>query len=242
MKVCSVSYLNSIPFVFGLENTKIGVELSSDIPSICAQKLQNGEVDIALVPVAIIPTLDNPSIISPYCISSDGPVETVCLFSEVPLDKIDKVLLDYHSKTSNALVQLLSKYYWNIKPIFVDSEEHFEIQIKGTTAGVIIGDRAFDYRQKYPYVYDLSDEWKKFSKLPFVFACWVSNKPINPSFENDFSSSLKYGISNLKTALGEKSYLFDTKIDKLRYLSEVISYDFSSQKRRSMQMFLNLIT
>ena len=92
MKVCSVSYLNSIPFVFGLENKSIGVDLSLDIPSRCAEKLQQDEVDLALVPVAIIPSLESPSIVSPFCISSDGAVQTVCLFSEVPLDQIDTMI------------------------------------------------------------------------------------------------------------------------------------------------------
>jgi chorismate dehydratase len=242
LKVCSVSYLNSIPFVYGLENHNIGVDLSSDIPSKCAKKLQDGVVDIALVPVAIIPTLDNPSIISPYCISSDGAVETVCLFSEVPLENIDTILLDYHSRTSNALVQLLSQHFWNIQPQFIDSQTNFESLIKDTTAGVIIGDRAYDFRDKYPYVYDLSEEWKKFTGLPFVFACWVSNAPVDPSFEAAFSSALHYGISNLKLALAEKAQQFDTSIDKWNYLTEVISYDLSKDKRKAMKMFLELIS
>ena len=118
MKVCSVSYLNSIPFVYGLENSDIEVDLSLEIPSVCGQKLLNNEVDIALLPVAVIPTLDYADVVSPYCISSDGAVQTVCLFSEVPLEQIDTILLDYHSRTSNALVQLLSKRFWKIQPKF----------------------------------------------------------------------------------------------------------------------------
>ena len=242
MKVCSVSYLNSIPFVFGLENRNIGVDLSLDIPSRCAEKLQQDEVDLALVPVAIIPSLESPSIVSPFCISSDGAVQTVCLFSEVPLDQIDTIFLDYHSKTSNALVQLLSKHFWRIQPKFIDSKSDFENDIKGTTAGVIIGDRAYDYRNIFSYIYDLSEEWKTFTGLPFVFACWVSNKPVTSSFEEIFSEALKYGISNLELALSEKSNSFETQIDKKKYLTEVISYDLTEDKRKSMKMFLDFIS
>ena len=79
MKVCSVSYLNSIPFVYGLENSGIEVDLSLEIPSVCGQKLQNNEVDLALLPIAVIPTLDYADVVSPYCISSDG-ASTDCLF------------------------------------------------------------------------------------------------------------------------------------------------------------------
>ena len=125
MKVCSISYLNSIPFVYGLENSDIGVDLSLEIPSVCGQKLIKNEVDLALLPVAVIPSLDFADVVSPYCISSDGAVQTVCLFSQVPLEQIKTILLDYHSITSNALVKLLSKYFWKIHPDFKKSERDF---------------------------------------------------------------------------------------------------------------------
>ena len=242
MKVCSVSYLNSIPFVYGLENSGIDVDLLLEIPSVCGQKLLNNEVDIALLPVAVIPTLNYADVVSPYCISSDGAVQTVCLFSEVPLEQIDSILLDYHSRTSNALVQLLSKHFWKIQPKFKTSDVDFESNIKGNTAGVIIGDRAYNYRDNFTYVYDLSEEWKKFSGLHFVFACWVSNKPLDSSFKKAFSLALQFGISNLNLAFSEKSDAFDTQIDKMKYLTEVINYDFTDEKRKSMQMFLDLIS
>ena len=242
MKVCSISYLNSIPFVYGLENSDIGVDLSLEIPSVCGQKLIKNEVDLALLPVAVIPSLDFADVVSPYCISSDGAVQTVCLFSQVPLEQIKTILLDYHSITSNALVKLLSKYFWKIHPDFKKSEINFESKISGNTAGVIIGDRAYKYRDDFPFIYDLSYEWKKFCGLPFVFACWVSNKPLDSSFKKAFSSALKYGISNLDLALSEKSDTFCTQIDKIKYLKEVINYDLTDEKRKSMQMFLDLIT
>ncbi len=242
MKVCSISYLNSIPFVYGLENSDIGVDLSLEIPSVCGQKLIKNEVDLALLPVAVIPSLDFADVVSPYCISSDGAVQTVCLFSQVPLEQIKTILLDYHSITSNALVKLLSKYFWKIQPDFKKSEINFESKISGNTAGVIIGDRAYKYRNDFPFIYDLSYEWKKFCGLPFVFACWVSNKPLDSSFKKAFSSALKYGISNLDLALSEKSDTFCTQIDKIKYLKEVINYDLTDEKRKSMQMFLDLIS
>ena len=151
------------------------------------EKLQNNEVDLALLPIAVIPTLDYAELVSPYCISSDGAVQTV-LFSEVPLEQIDSILLDYHLRTSNALVQLLSKHFWKIQPKFKKSDVDFESNIQSNTAGVIIGDRAYNYRDSFPFVYDLSEEWKKFGGLPFVFACWVSNKPLDSSFKKPFSS------------------------------------------------------
>ena len=114
IRVSAISYLNSIPFVYGLENSPLQseIELSLDIPSECAKKLLENKVDIGLVPVAIIPQLKFSEIIGPYCIGANGPVESVCLFSQVPLNDIEEIQLDFHSKTSVQLVQLLSKKYW----------------------------------------------------------------------------------------------------------------------------------
>ena len=197
MKVCSISYLNSIPFVYGLENSDIGVDLSLEIPSVCGQKLIKNEVDLALLPVAVIPSLDFADVVSPYCISSDGAVQTVCLFSQVPLEQIKTILLDYHSITSNALVKLLSKYFWKIQPDFKKSEINFESKISGNTAGVIIGDRAYKYRDDFPFIYDLSYEWKKFCGLHC--ACddpsskWPRKQTCSPSL-----GGLREWLTNLK--------------------------------------------
>lgn len=242
MKVYSISYLNSIPFVYGLEQSKLDISLFLDIPSRCAEKLQSKEADLALVPVAILPTLDEAHVVSPFCISSDGVVQTVCLFSDVPFEEIDTILLDYHSKTSNALVQLLCKHYWKISPRFKETKADFEENISGKTAGVIIGDRAYRYRDVFNFKYDLSEEWKKYSDLPFVFACWVSTKPLSSTFEQEFSAALKYGIANMDVALAEKSNQFDTAIDKRNYLTEVISYELNDDKRKSIQLFLDLMS
>ena len=241
MKVCSISYLNSIPFVYGLENSPLNLHLSKEIPSKCAHNLIINAADIALVPVAIIPQLPYSRVISSFCIASNDAVETVCLFSQRPLNEIETIILDYHSKTSNELVQLLCRHYWHISPKFVYSDAEFSDQISNSTAGLIIGDRAYQFRSEFSYVYDLSQEWKKWTDLPFVFACWVANKPIETQFEAMFCQALKYGVDNLSKAIASKSHLFDTNIDKRRYLTEVIDYQLDSQKRQAMDRFLGLL-
>ena len=91
LKISAVSYLNTIPFIHGLKQSELihNIDLQLDYPSICADKLINGEVDLALVPVAIIPTLKEAHIISDYCIGADGAVDTVCLYSDVPITEIE---------------------------------------------------------------------------------------------------------------------------------------------------------
>jgi len=118
IKVSCVRYLNSQPFIYGLKNNPVinEIDLSLDIPSVCAEKLLNGNVDIGLVPIAVIPELKESHIISDYCIGADGKVETVLLLSDVPLEKIETVLLDYQSRTSVLLVKMLAGKFWKISP------------------------------------------------------------------------------------------------------------------------------
>jgi chorismate dehydratase len=91
-------------------------DLSLDIPSECARKLKAGEVDLALTPVAIIPELEQGYLVSDYCIGAVGAVNTVCVFSEVPLQDIKHLFLDFHSRSSVALTRFALCGIWNITP------------------------------------------------------------------------------------------------------------------------------
>ena len=140
------------------------------IHAVCADKLVNDEVDLALVPIVVIPSLREPHIISNYCIGANGAVETVCLFSDVPISEIASIYLDYQSRTSVALLKILLKEYWGLDPEFKDAELGFEESISGINAALVIGDRAFGLNRKHQYVYDLSAIWKEMTGFPFVFA------------------------------------------------------------------------
>ena len=152
-----MSYLNTKPLIYGFEKgiMKEEVELLMDYPANIASMLLNDEIDIGLVPVAILPALKEYYLISDYCIACDGEVASVCLFSEVPVNEIQTVLLDYQSKTSVALLKILLKEHWNIEPKLVDAQKGYELSISGTTAGLVIGDRALAQRNKSKYCYDL---------------------------------------------------------------------------------------
>lgn len=238
-KVSAVSYANSYPFIYGLKTRlkKNQIQLELDNPADCAKKLVNGEVDLGLVPVAIIPELPESHIVSNFCIGADGPVESVCLFSDVPLKEIETVLLDYQSRTSVQLVQYLAERVWKIEPTWVSAKTGFESAMRGVTAGVVIGDRAFPLLNKFKYVYDLSEEWKKSTGLPFVFACWVSNKRLDDEFLASFESALKYGLDNKQAAI--ESMAAGAHEDLVRYVDSVIRYDLDEKKRQAMKLFLD---
>lgn len=237
-----VGYTNTLPFQYGIEHSSVKdkINLSLDIPSVCASKLKNGEVDLGLVPVALLPELKNYQIQTDFCIGAIDKVDSVKLFSKVELTKIETILLDYQSKTSINLVKILCQHYWNINPKFVEAKEGYENSIEGTTAAVIIGDRTFDILNTFPFEYDLSEEWYKFTNLPFVFACWVSTKEIDNGFLLEFNKALSLGINKMSEAIKLYSKQHET-FNVEDYLLNKISYDFSKLKQKGLTKFLDLL-
>ena len=215
------------------------IDLVFDYPANIAMGLQNKQIDIGLVPVAIIPTLTQHFIISDYCIGSEGEVASVCLFSDVPINEITTVLLDYQSNTSVALLKILMRLHWHISPVEVAASENYEKDIKGTVAGLVIGDRALVQRTRSKYIYDLGSAWTAMTGLPFVFAAWVSNKPIDDVFKSGFNAANAYGLQHLPDVIKNIQHdLFDLEAYYTRY----ISYQWDAQKKAGMQLFFKYIS
>lgn len=243
VRISVVSYLNSKPFIYGLKNSGLvsEIDLSEDIPSVCAEKMITGQADIGLIPVAALPDLKNYNIISDYCIGSDGAVNSVLLLSQVPLNQIKTILLDYQSRTSVLLTRILAQNFWKINPQWKETTVEFEKEIEGSTAGIVIGDRALLMKNKFSFVYDLSAEWKKFTGLPFVFACWASKIKLNEKFIIDFNDALKSGIQKIDSIAQTEKSINLLEEDIKFYLKECIDYDFDEAKKEAMKLFLKMV-
>lgn len=214
------------------------MELSVDYPAKIAQQLIDGEVDVALVPVAIIPKLKEHHIISDFCIGAEGPVASVCLFSDVPLQEIKRIYLDYQSRTSVALLKLLVREHWKLNVELVETSGGYEHLIKGTDAGLVIGDRALKQRRVSPYIYDLAETWMRFTSLPFVFAAWISNRPLPVEFIQLFNDANSIGLNSLPSVVAENS---SPDYDLTVYFTQNISYPLTPAKRQGLQRFLSYL-
>jgi chorismate dehydratase len=200
--------------------------------------LLNDEIDVGLVPVAIIPEMKEHYIISDYCIGSVGEVSSVCLFSEVPLNEIETILLDYQSRTSVALLKVLIQEYWKINVAFENTSGDYQSKICGTSAGLVIGDCALVQRQISPYIFDLGAEWKNFTRLPFVFAAWVSNKKLDESFITEFNNANEVGLNNLEKVVANNPFKV---YDLHNYYKECISFDLDENKKKDLELFLDYV-
>jgi chorismate dehydratase len=241
-RIGAVSYLNTRPLLLGLaqEGFKNRIDLVKSYPAKIAQELLAGQIDIGLVPVAIIPQLTHPHIISNYVIGTNGAVASVALFSQVPIDEIKSIYLDYQSRTSVQLLKILLAQFWKKEVEFLAATERYIDQISGTTAGLIIGDRALDNLNKFPYMYDLGLAWKQHTGLPFVFAAWVANQPIPAEFMAAFDTANEYGLAHLDEVIAlipaqEQVY------DLHKYYTENISYVYDEEMKQGLERFLEAL-
>jgi chorismate dehydratase len=239
LRISIVSYANTVPLVYGLKHfLKLPVELIPDVPAECARKVINGEVDMGLIPVATIPKVPNAQLVGKYGIAANGPVKSVKLYSEVPLDQVTRIYLDHDSRTSVALCKILCRERWKVNPEFVPGEKGFEKLISGTSAGVVIGDRTFDM-PSMNYEFDLAQEWQHHTGLPFVFAAWVANKPISAEFVRAFDAAQQLGLTHLNEAVAESQSRYPFPL--LDYLQRYIQYPLSEEHHKGLKLFLGKI-
>ena len=239
--VGAVSYLNTKPLIYGFEQGTMAddVHLVLDYPAKLAERMNKGELDVALLPIAAMADIKNAFIFSEYCIAADDQVASVCLFSEVPMDEIEAIYLDYQSRTSVALLKLLLKNHWSKKVKFLTADENYISNIKGKTAGLIIGDRAFEQLHKFKFIYDLAAEWKLFTGLPFVFAAWITNKNLSEKFVSDFNKANAMGFENLEEIISAQRY---PHYDLKTYYTQNISYKLNTQKHQAIALFKKYIS
>jgi chorismate dehydratase len=211
-----------------------------DYPANLARALEENTIDIGLVPVAIMPKLTEAHNISNYCIGASGPVASVCIFSQVPMESITAVYLDYQSKTSVNLARILLKNYWKQDVLLLEAPSNFMDLIDGSTAAVIIGDRALEKYNSYSYRYDLAEAWINYTGKPFVFATWVANKPIDEVFIANFNEANKLGLNNIDTVVEQLSHNYNS-YDLHTYFTKNISYTLDTAKKEGMAQFLSLL-
>ena len=245
IRISAVKYANTYPFIYGLTENGFDkdVILEMDHPADCAAKLINNTVDIGLIPVAALPSLKEYHIVSDYCIGANGNVRTVLLLSNCPFEDIRSIYLDYRSRSSVNLSKVLAKNSWKREYKWINTSKAFDfLNIGLNEAVVLIGDQCFEFENSFRYKIDLANEWKKFSGLPFVFACWTANKHLNNEFIAKFNNALKLGVNNIDAVVEKFGNKGTIKGKTLKtYLVENIDFNFNDEKKKALKLFLKLL-
>ncbi len=243
VRVGAVNYLNTKPLIHNLAQIAPHWHIELKVPSHLAHDLAAEKLDVALIPVIEYFRNPNYRIIPGISIASHGPVLSVTLFSKVPWPDIKSISLDEGSKTSVALLKILSKQLHGIvftsSPLPMDADP-----AKVTTDGVLlIGDRAMKAcLSGFPFAYDLGGEWHDYANLPFVYAIWaVHERVFGENLTKYFAKSKKVGISHVADiALQESKTLgLDAGFCR-RYLSHIIQYNLGSREIAGLELYRHL--
>jgi len=199
VRLGAVSYLNVRPLVYGLDRHPDEVTLRFDVPSVCADLLARGEIDLGMVPS--IACLDRPSdrIVPGVCIGSEGPVASVALFSRVPIGSVRSISLDTSSRTSAALVRILCARRFGIAPAFVPHAPDLRAMLAVADCALLIGDPALfsDVRGEHVEKIDLGAAWTEMTGLPFVWACWAGPPgPVTPAIVRLLQEAAVLGMAH----------------------------------------------
>ena len=239
-KITAVSYLNTIPFVYGLKHAdNLRAELTLAPPADCARNYIEGKADIALLPAAVVPTLKDATVITDYCIGAVGAVRTVTVMSNHPITAVKRIWLDAHSRTSVQLCGYLAKHKWHIQPEWLHMGDYSRVDSpEEGDAFLLIGDKVFGYEGRFTYVYDLAIEWREATKLPFAFAVWVARKGVPNEVTDELQRALTFGVEHTWEAITESPYMGkDNGITAYEYLTRNIDFILDEEKHRALKKF-----
>jgi chorismate dehydratase len=243
VRIGAVSYLNSKPLIEGLTGFAPSAELVLDVPSRLADGLAAGSLDVALIPS--IESFFDPDYVtvSDACVATQGPVMSVKLYSRVPPGSVRTLALDEGSRTSAALVQVLLAEKYGVQPQLSPLPLGSTIEDVATDAVLLIGDRAMHPpRETFHTVWDLGEEWLRWTGLPFVFATWIARQGTGlGDVEPALAQARDLGLSRLhEIAAREAGPLGLTEDVAYRYLSRNLHFRLGSVERSGLKLFREL--
>lgn len=174
IRIGAVNYLNTKPLIHELAELAPDAELRLEVPSLLADQLHRGLLDVALIPVIEYFRHGGYRVVPNLAIASNGPVLSVTLFSRVPWTEIRRVALDEGSRTSAALTQVLLRERYGVRPELLPLPLDRAAEDIDADAVLLIGDRAMRAcLPGFTYAFDLGQEWHDWVGLPFVYAVWA---------------------------------------------------------------------
>jgi chorismate dehydratase len=250
LRISAISFLNTAPLMWDFENGERAAELkahfdfSYTIPSQCAEQLKAGTADIGIIPVAAYTTIPDLVILPGVAIASKNAVRSILLVSKVPLDKIRSVATDSSSRTSAALVQVFLRKFVGIDAGFTPQKPSLPEMLRWHDAALVIGDPALQADTRGYHVFDLAEEWRRWTYLPFVFAFWAIRgaalQECDPELNvaQIFGQSRDHGLQHIPEIAAAWAPRLDLNAENIReYLTSNIDYSLDGENLEGMQLF-----
>ncbi len=243
--VRAVSYLNTVPLVWGMQHgpQRDEVDLSFSIPSECARDVENGAAQVGLVPVAEI-ARQGLEIVPGVGIACQGAVRSILLFTKVAFKQIRTLAADLSSRTSVELARVILRERYGAAPRITRERPVLEDMLAHSDSALIIGDPALQLDPaSLPYDYlDLGAEWWTLTQLPFVFAAWAGKPgiPINP-LRRLLTESYQFGNAHLDEIVQHEFARRGVSRDLAdKYLQHHIRFEIGPKEEQGLRAFFEL--
>lgn len=242
-RVAVISYLNTVPLIWGLENgpRRHPFQLEYCLPSEGADRVRAGQSDIGLLPVI---EMARQSLA--YCpgtgIACDGPVRSILLVTKVPPAEIRTLAVDRGSRTSVMLSRVILSRKYGAHPEVTVTEPVLDEMLARHDAALVIGDPALHLDpETLPFLtLDLGAEWKELTGLPMVFAVWCGRPEfITPATTQHFVDSLAYGERHISTIVAGEAAQRGLSPDLIHtYLTRNIVFRLGENEYQGMRTYL----
>jgi chorismate dehydratase len=268
-RISVVEYLNTAPLVWSFAEGPLRgkYELSTALPSECAEALRRGDVEVAIIPSIEYQRIDGVIAIPGTAIAAKGEVRSILVVAKKPIEMAKRIALDTSSRSSAALVRLLAREYWKIAPEYIDASPDPPEMLRRADAALVIGDPALRIALKMDalsgkapsgeeccqgdpdempvpgfetiFVYDIAFQWSEMTRKPCVLAIWAGRPDaLTPEVVADFEQSKRYGLERLAEIAEAAAIKLDLPPRALeRYLTENIHFDLTPDYVEGLELY-----
>src|SRR5579859_1145511 len=255
LRISAISFLNTAPLMWDFEHPESAqrdlqteFDISYTVPSACAEALRMGSADIGIIPAITYQTIPDLVVIPEIAIASSGPVRSILVVSNKPLEQIKTLAADTSSRTSVVLTKIMFQKWWqpgSSVPEFIPVEPDLDKMLARCDAALLIGDPALTVDcSKHAVAVDLGEEWTRRTGKPFVYAFWavrqaaLANHPLTESLAGIFQRSRDHGLAEIAAISKEWSSRLNLTSTEIRdYLRNNIDYKFSKENLEGLQLF-----
>lgn len=255
MRIGRIGYINCAPVYGAIDRGIVALppraELVTGTPAELNDLLVAGALDVSVISAVEYARHAKELLLLPdLAISCDGPVRSVALFSRRPVGQLGgrTVLLSASSRTSVALLELLCREVWKVEPNLAEARaEAQDLEALASLphdAVLVIGDAALKLAAAatYPHRYDLGEEWKRWTGLPFVFAVWAARRVVDPVAVRRGHASLlasrAWGLEHLDELALDAARATKLSVTACREYLSGLDYAFTAQHRSALTDFL----
>jgi chorismate dehydratase len=249
-RVGRIDFINCFPLYLHFEEELAARGFASEIvsgsPAELNRLLVAGEIDVALPSsIEFARHADRLALLEGLAIGSVGAVDSVQLFTKVPVERLSSVALTEKSATSVTLLRVLCRE-WGIAPRFAPRVMPLAETLERFDGLLLIGDEALHMLRAgvYHHHLDLGEAWNTATGLPMVFAVSVARRDFlaeRPQAAAAVQAALIASRDRCSARPGETAaaaaLIYDFSQSYLERYFDRLRYGFTPQYRQGLREF-----